>query len=343
MAVAAAPALSAPVVTMKKISTDFRSPIGIDYYEPTKELILSANYPTGTPHNLEIVAGDGTHTGYSSLSGLTDELKIATVRSGYTTGFAVGTVFTGNGLDGEIVKVDPGGGTVSNPWVTLPGTGHGLLRGSLYVDRTGIYGGDLLVVTTGGELWRINSAGTPTKIDDVDVHLEGLVTVPDIKAKWGDIAGCIIAGAEEQALMHSWCPTAAGGFVHKTRTLGAGIRIEDLDFIDGGNFFGVNFGTSQLVGAAAADFASMVGDILVTQEFPSTGTGLHHMFWDGTTLVTEELLFAAGSTSTGQWEHVTFADAGVVEIPPVGTPIPGSLWLAGLGLVLLGLGRTQRG
>lgn len=339
-AVVASAAGAAPVLTFTQISTAFASPIGIDYYEPTNQLILSANYPTGSPHNLEIVAADGTHAGYSSLSGLTDELKIATVRSGYTTGFAVGTTFTGNGQDGQIVKVNAGGGSVANPWVTLTGGGHGLFRGSLYVDRTGVFNGDLIGVTTAGEVWRFDSSGVGTQVADVGVHLEGLATVPNIPSKWGAIAGCIIAGAEQQSLMHAWCPNGAGGYTHTTYNLG--VQIEDIDFIDGGNFFGVNYGLGKLVGVGASQFAGMVGDILLTQENPTnTGAGLFHLSWNGTALVTEQFAIGAGSTALGQWEHVTFANAGVREIPPVAVPLPGTAWLAGLALALMAIKRRS--
>ena len=59
------------------------------------------------------------------------------------------------------VNITSGGGTVQNPWVRLPGE-SGLMRGSLYIDRTGVFGGDLIVVTTAGGVWRVNAAGLAT-------------------------------------------------------------------------------------------------------------------------------------------------------------------------------------
>lgn len=347
-AVLTAPPAQAAAVHFTAITTAFNSPIGIDYYEPTNRLIVSANYASGgVPNNLQIVAADGSFANYSSLANQTDELKIATVRSGYTTGFAVGTVFTGSGVDGEIVKVDPGGAVVTNPWVSLPGVNNGLIRGSLYVDRTGVYNGDLLVVTTTGQLWRIDSTGAPTQIGaSLGVHLEGLSVIPNDASRWGSMAGCIVAGAEGQGKMHTWCRNTLGVMVHSEQTVltqsGRVINIEDIDVIDGGNFFGVNFGTNKLVGVAASAFTSMVGDILLTEEFPGTGTGLHHLYWDsGASLFAiEDITAAAGSTNLGQWEHVTFARAGVVEILPV--PIIGTAWLAALGLGLIGAARVRR-
>jgi hypothetical protein len=161
----------------------------------------------------------------------------------------------------ERVEAD-GGSTVINPWVGLPGSGNGLIRGSLYVDRTGVYGGDLIVATTGGEIWRVTASGASTKIDDVNTHLEGLLVVPDDVATYGPLAGKIIADAENAGLMYVF---DNGGFI-ETRAVGE--RIEDIDLVpENENFFGVNFGTNRLLRSAASDWDDFEGDILLTQEF----------------------------------------------------------------------------
>lgn len=297
-------------ITLTAISTPFSSPIGIDFHEPTRSVILSANYPTGLPFNFERIEEDGTHFPFSSVSGLTDEIKIATVRPGNPGGFTTGELFVGNGLDGELVRISPDGSQVVNPWVSLPGDLNGLFRGSLWVDRTGLYGGDLIVATTAGELWRITSDGVPTQIAALGVHLEGLAVVPDLPARFGPLAGKILAGAEGQGLLHVF---DASGLVD---SLALGVNVEDIDFVmPGENFFGINFGTSQLLGAAASDFETIVGDIILTQE-SHAGTGLYRLFWDGALLSVQELPLSAASFVPGQWEHVTFAGAGVNEIPP---------------------------
>ncbi len=306
-------------IKLVPISTPFPTPIGIDYHQPTDSVLLSVHYPSGSPNNFVRVKADGTQVAFSSISGLTDEVKIATARSGSV--FASGTLFTGNGVDGQITKISPDGSTILNPWVDLPGGGNGLMRGSLYVDRTGVWGGDLLAVTTGGEAWRVNSAGVPTLVAAVHDHLEGLISVPADAVKYGPLAGKMIAGAENSGLLYAFDTSGA------VTTYTIGVHIEDIDLINANeNFYGVNYGTGRLLGAAASEFKSMVGDILLTQEF-SSGSGLFDLRWDGSSLVADPIGLKFDSAIPGQWEHVTFAPAGIVEIPPTSVPDSGSTFV----------------
>jgi hypothetical protein len=269
------------------------------------------------PHNFARIQADGMELPFSDYSGMTEEVKIATARSGKDNpgGWDVGTMFTGNGVDGQIVKISPDGAVITNPWVDLPGINNGLMRGSLYVDRTGIFNGDLIVVTTTGEVWRVDKTGAPTPITTPKgVHLEGLIVVPNIPKRYGPLAGKIIAGAEGESNL--WIISPNGD----AQTVQVGsptpIAIEDIDIVmPGENFFGVNFGTSRLLGATAANCRSMIGDILLTQETVVAGTsGLFRLQWNGTSLTAEPVPLAATSATVGQWEHVTFANASIVEI-----------------------------
>ncbi len=302
----------------------FDTPIAVDYHQPTNSLVLSVNYPTGMPHNFELVAFDGSNMPFSSFSGLSEEVKIATVRSDLAEGFSLGELFVGNGVDGQIVRISSDGSSIENPWVDLPGDDNGLLRGGLYVDRSGVFGGDLIVVTTGGEVWRVAPDGTPTLLADVDTHLEGVTTVPDAPARHGPLAGKILAGAEAAGGAYGVRPllyaVAPDGTVASYEV---GVAIEDVDIVaPNENFFGINYGTSYLLGAPAEVFRPLTGDILLTQEqvpgdIGGAPSGLYVLRWDGSELRTLPVPLADDSDPVGQWEHVTFAPAGVREVPPI--------------------------
>jgi hypothetical protein len=312
---------------MIDISTPFTSPVGIDYHQPTDTVVISAFYASGQPHNFERILADGTHVQFSNVAGFTDEVKIATARPGNPGGFVPGDLFVGNGVDGQIARITNNGNTVINPFADLPGSGNGLMRGSLYIDRTGVFGGDLIAVTTVGEVWRVTNAGAPTMLANVGTHLEGVITVPNNPAQYGPLAGKIIAGAENQGRLYSIDPAGNVAFYN------FGVNVEDIDLIvPNENFFGVNFGTSRILGAVASDFTPYVGDILLTQEFPAGGSsGLFVLNWDGTNLQTQQLTLSSSSAAVGQWEHVTFAPAGIVEIPDVPEPTSVALALLAIG------------
>jgi hypothetical protein len=301
-----------PTITLVGISTTFNNPVGIDYHEPTNTVVLSVNYPTGTPTGFERIEFDGNHQQFSNLTGLTEEVKIATARSGNPGGFVVGDLFVGNGVDGQIARITDNGNDVVNPWVDLPGDNNGLMRGSLYVDMPGTFGGDLVVVTTTGEVWRITAAGAPTLVAAVGgVHLEGALIVPDKPARFGPLAGKLIAGAEEVGLLYVFSTDGT----YETHDIG--VAIEDIDLVlPNENFFGVNFGTSRLLGAGPEQWEAMMGDVLLTQEAVTAGTtGLFRLKWDGAAIIAQPIPLGAGSAEVGQWEHVTFAAAGINEIP----------------------------
>ena len=141
------------------------------------------------------------------------------------------------------------------------------------------------------------------------VHLEGLATVPDAPARYGPLAGMAIAGAENEGLLYAFDTSGA------VTTYNLGVAVEDIDIVEPfENFFGVNYGSSRLIGIPSHQLLPMAGDILLTQE-SVTRVGLFHLRFDGTNLVTEELTASAGSASIAQWEHVTTAAAGIQEVP----------------------------
>src|SRR5262249_15066146 len=145
------------------------------------------------------------HASFSNLSGITGELKIATARDdGFGVslgGFKPGELFTGTDAPGAVARIASDGATLQNPWATLTGE-TGSVTG-LYVDRTGIYGGDVIAITTSGGIWRINSAGLATRIALLGTVLTGVTTIPEDSEKYGPWSGKIIAGAKDQDLIYA--------------------------------------------------------------------------------------------------------------------------------------------
>ena len=288
--------------TLIPISTGFNSPIGIDYHQPTNKVVMSVNYISGQPHNFELVAQDGSRTQFSNVAGLTDEVYIATARDEIggksIGGFLAGEMFTGSGVGGVIVRISPDGTKVLNPWVQLPGE-SGLLRGQLYIDRTGVFGGDLIVATTTGNIWRVTNAGVPTKLANVGVPPEGLITLPTDPLRYGPWAGKIVTGSENSTLIFMIDPQGV------LTSFDLGIAAEHIKLVNPNeNFFGVDFGSSRLLGIPAPELVGMVGDLIIGEE---TGN-LWQIHWNGTRF--EGTKFA----HVAQWEGATMAPAGMVQV-----------------------------
>src|SRR5579864_5405775 len=289
--------------TLIPISTGFNNPIAADYHQPTNKVVMSVNYSSGQPHNFELVAQDGSRTQFSNISGLTDEVYIASARdeiNGHSIGgFTAGEMFTGSGVGGVVVRISPDGTTVQNPWVTLPGEG-GLLRGQLYIDRTGIFGGDLIIVTTTGNIWRVNSSGVAKKLANVGVPPEGLITIPNDPEHYGPWAGKILTGSENSGRLF------AIDTENVVTVFDFGIFAEHIKLVNANeNYFGVDFASAKLWGLPAAELAGMVGDILIGEESPGN---LWQMHWNGTRFEGTRIAQVA------QWEGATMAPAGIVQV-----------------------------
>jgi hypothetical protein len=294
------------------------APIGIDHYVPTNQVVISYNYPLGVPGNFALINPDGSLAAYSAAAGYLDEVKIATARNALG-GFVPGDLFGSNGVAGgtlglgtELVRVSPGGAPVANPWVILPGE-PGLIRGGLHVDRTGLYGGDLIVVSTAGNIWRVNSLGVPTLLASLPgVHLEGVITVPNNPGLYGPWAGQILVGAEGLAGFYTCDALGNTAFYQAFDVNGNAVAPEDIEIVPPcENFYGANYST-QIMGAHSSQFASMVGDIVAAQEFPGI---LWRVQWTGAGFLATQL------AAVSQWEHITFSPAPIGPIPP-GDNIP---------------------
>jgi len=294
------------VPTLVPISTGFNNAVGNDYHQPTNQIVVSVNYSSGLPHNFELVSANGTHTQFSNIKGLTDEVYIAAARDeggGRSIGgFNAGEMFTGSGVGGVIVRISPDGTQILNPWVRLPGE-NGLLRGQLYIDRTGIFGGDLIVATTTGSIWRVSSTGVASRLANVGVPPEGLITVPADPLRYGPWAGKIVTGSEDAARIFAIDPQGNVSFFD------LGIAPEHIKLVTPNeNYFGVDFASQTLWGIPAPELSSMTGDLLIGEETPGN---LWQVHWNGSRFETTRIAQVA------QWEGATMAPAGISQVTSI--------------------------
>ena len=212
-------------------------------------------------------------------------------------------------------------GTSSNTFVTgLNGTVRGIL-----FDPVGTFGNDMLITTTSGDIYRVNSAGTATLLASTGEDTEGL----DI-AQTGPDAGKLIVASEGSGSIRSITP---GGAMTVIATVSSA---EELSVVP----LGINV-ASPIEGFYAANYAvdvqkvdasqcvGMAGDIVITGETSHNITVLH---WNGASYDTSTI-----GTFPNQPEDGIFVSTAIVDAPE-----PASLGLFALGLGAAGLIRRRK-
>jgi hypothetical protein len=148
------------------------------------------------------------------------------------------------------------------------------VRGILF-DAIGTFGNDMLVTTSGGQVYRVNSAGAATLLASTGEDTEGLDIAPN--GVFGPYAGQLIVASEGSGLLRA---ITTGGIVTILNQANPISGAEELTFVPanlgaGGSvegFYGADY-TPDVVKGAASEFTSFIGDIIVTGEFS-------HVVWD---------------------------------------------------------------
>jgi hypothetical protein len=299
-----------------------RGPAGIDYHPPTQSLLISFNEADeGEPFNFLQIRTNGSSpdlvvTNWSGIHGLADEVKLATVKT-TANGFTAGEMYFGTGVNGIIGRLDPSGTFSNLNWAILTtntATFETLIRGSLYIDDSGSFGGDLIAVTgnldnEGGGVWRINSSGVSTQIVNLpNTHLEGVITLTNDYSKYGPWAGKILTGAEavkdecgrDRPLIYT---ISTNGSIE---SFDLGIAPEDFDIIrTNQDLYCIDQTFPKVIKMSHELLNEYSEDILVTQEGPF-GEKIPKLFivhWDS---FNSHFVIRA-ITNTNWFEHVTFA------------------------------------
>lgn len=157
----------------------------------------------------------------------------------------------------------------------------GAVRGILF-DAIGTYGNDMLVTTNSGNVYRIDSAGTPSLLAAVGEDTEGLDIAP-LGAQFGAFDGQVIVASEGSGLLRA---IATDGTVNVINPSIPVPSAEELTFVPldlgaSGNpvegFYGSDY-PPDVVKADVAEFVSMNGDAIVTGETTHT---VHRVHWNG--------------------------------------------------------------
>jgi hypothetical protein len=247
-------------------------------------------------------------------------------------GFAAGDIYVGSEADGKIYHYTNNGSS-ENLFTTLP-SAAGVVR-QIFFDPGTSFGGNMLVTTTSGNIYEVNSSGVATLLASVGEDTEGM----DIaNSAWGPYAGDLLVGSEDSGTLRLISPTgtvtvvgSVGSFPGAETVSSIPLNLDPTDPLQG--FYVSNY-PNNVQFAAASEFTSMLGDVIVTDEFG--GDTAWDVHYTGTGFSITPFTFTGNSIT--QFEDGIF----VTEQREMsfGTPEPGSPFL--VGSVLLGLGLRRK-
>jgi len=205
-------------------------------------------------NNLELLDGAGEKSPFSDLEKLQGNVPLCVIQES-ANGFVKGESYVGSHLPGQIVSVSSEGTVVTEPWVTLedPGT----VTGIDHLD------GDLFAVTSTGNLWRIASDGSATKVIRAPVGLWGAMVVPN-EDRYGGFAGKIISSgvisSDPTGTIYIFDVEAESYERYEVGTMMRAFEIVKANR----NLYLLDSGNDALFVAAPENFTDIVGEIIGT-------------------------------------------------------------------------------
>ncbi|MBV8812039.1 MAG: hypothetical protein JO033_25510 [Acidobacteriaceae bacterium] len=277
------------------------------------------------------LAGDNVALFGSPIPGAGGEVVIgASLGKG---GFALGDIYTGSEANGQIYHYANTGGSPSL-FTTLPAAA-GVVR-QIFFDPGSTFGGNMLVTTTSGNVYKVTSSGIPSLLTGVGEDTEGMDIAP---GDWGPYAGDLMVGSEGSGTLRLISPTGSvtvvesvGSFPGAETVSAIPLNLKATNPLEG--FYVANY-PNDIQFASASQFIrqGLLGDVIVTDEFG--GNTAWDVHFNATTNTFSSTLFNFTGNSIQQFEDGIFVTP---ERISVFTPEPASLRLLLLGGIMAGLG-----
>jgi hypothetical protein len=248
------------------------SPIGFTY--AGNKFVGTGGYSitSGQLYQTDLMGGGITTFG-SPIPNPGGEVVLSASPSG--SGFGSNNIYVGSGSGGDIYEYSNSGGTPTL-FTTL---GQGAVRGISF-DTQGLYGDNMIVTTTAGAIYEVNSSGHSTLLAYLNTDTEGIGFTT---GKFGTFAtGTLFTASENSDWVNAISPLGVVTPVFQIDEaesisfVPADIATES-DPVEG--FYGVDY-PNDILFAPASQFDKYAGDVIVTSEINGAPTNIYAISLD---------------------------------------------------------------
>ena len=235
-------------------------------------------------------------------------------------GFGPRDIFAGNQSAGQVFRFANDGSSQS---LFASGLSGGVR--SIAFDPYGLYGNNMIVATSNGSVYKVDSGGVASLLASVGADTEGLSFAPQA---FGPYAfGTLFVASEGKSSLIAISPGGVQTTVIGGLALPEMVSFVPLNLGSSGNpvegFYAASY-PSNIQKSAAADFIPYIGHAIVTGE---GGGQVYDIRWDGSAFVKSDI-----GPFPGQAEDGIFVTADIIQ-NPVPEPETYALMLAGLGVL----------